>query len=134
MSDSVARRVGAVMTLTKQVSEADVALFALVMGETQITADEIPMSTRQSRQIVPMALVSALLASAAARHSDRPGGAQLSTGTIHYLEAAYTGDSLTATAEVSAYDPSARTLRILTRCETADGRRLADAEYVLSDS
>jgi len=121
------------MTLTKQVSEADVALFALVMGESQITAEELPIPARQTRQIVPMALVSALLASAAARHSDRPGGAQLSTGTIRYLEAAYTDDILTATAEISAYDTAARTLRIQTRCETADGRRLAEGEYVLSD-
>jgi acyl dehydratase len=133
VNDSGVRRVGAVMTLTKQVSEADVALFALVMGETQITAEEPPIPPRQTHQIVPMALVSALLATAAARLSDRPGGAQLSTGTIRYLEAAYTDDTLTATAEISGYDAAARALHILARCETADGRRLADGEYVLSD-
>jgi hypothetical protein len=133
VNDSEARRVGAVMTLTKQVFDADVALFSLVMGETQIVAEEPPIPARQPRQIVPMALVSALLASAAARHSDRPGGTQLSTGTIRYLEAAYTYDTLTATAEVSAYDPGARALRILARCETADGRRLAEGEYIMSD-
>jgi hypothetical protein len=133
VNDSVARRVGAVMKLTKQVSDADVALFALVMGETQITADETPIPARQPRQIVPMALVAALLTSAAARHSDRPGGTQLSTGTVHYLEAAYTDDTLTATAEISAYDAGTRSLRILARCETADGRRLAEGEYMLGD-
>lgn len=133
MQDSGAHRVGAVSSLTKQVSEADVALFALVMGETKITTEEPPIPARPSRQIVPMALVSALLASAAARLSDRPGGAQLSTGTIRTLEAAFTDDTLVATAEISGYDAGARALRVAARCETSDGRRLAEGEYLLSE-
>jgi hypothetical protein len=127
----VTRRVGAVTTLTKQVSEADVALFDLVMGEAQLSTEEPIIPARQSRQIVPMALVDAFLASAAARHSDSPGGAQLSASSIRYLEAAYTDDTLTATAQVSGYDASTRSLRISAHCETEDGRRLAEGEYIL---
>jgi hypothetical protein len=114
-------------------SEADVALFALVMGETKITAEDVPIPPHPSRQIVPMALVSALLSEAAARLSDQPGGAQLGMGTIRVLESAFTDDTLVATAEISGYDAGTRALRVAAHCETTDGRRLAEGEYLLRE-
>ncbi|MBF6590048.1 MAG: hypothetical protein IVW57_05880 [Ktedonobacterales bacterium] len=133
MDELVARRIGAVTTLAKQVSEADVALFALVMGQAQLNAEDPAIPARTTRQVVPMALISALLASVAARHSSRPGDARLVSETVSFIEAAYTDDLLTATAEISGYESGSRALRIRARCETQDGRRLAEGEYLLND-
>lgn len=121
------------LTLTKQLSEADVALFALVMGEIALDVNDPPIPARQARQIVPMALLAALLASAAARHASPPAGARLASERIRYIESAYTDDTLTATAEIVGYDAETRSARIQAHCDNQDGRRLAEGEYLLRD-
>ena len=133
MSESVSGREGAVTTLTKQLSEADVALFQLVTGETEVTAEEPPIPARQVRQAAPMSLVGALLATAAARHSIRPDLARFLTQTITFHEPAYNDDALTVTAQVAGQDDASRALRIVARCDNQDGRRLADGEFLLSE-
>jgi hypothetical protein len=126
-------REGAVTTLTKQLSEADVALFQLVTGETEVTAEESPMPARQTRQAAPMALVGALLATAAARHSIRPDLARFLSETVTFHEPAYNDDALTVTAYVAGQDAASHALRIVARCDNQDGRRLADAEFLLNE-
>lgn len=133
MSDALSRRVGAVTTVTKQISEADAALFALLVGELPALSEELPPSAHQPRQIVPMAFVSALLATAAARHSFRPGMARLLGAQIRFGESVYTDDTLTTTAEVTGYDSASHSVRILARCTSQDGQRVAEGEFVLRE-
>jgi acyl dehydratase len=133
VSESVSGREGAVTTLIKQLSEADVALFQLVTGETEVTAEESSMPARQARQAAPMALVGALLTTAAARHSIRPDLARFLSETITFHEPAYNDDALTVTAHVVGQDAASRALRIVARCDNQDGRRLADAEFLLNE-
>lgn len=133
MNESLSGREGAVTTLKKQLSEADVALFQLVTGATEVTAEESPMPARQARQAAPMALVGALLSTAAARHSIRPDLARFLTQTITFHEPAYNDDELTVTAHVAGQDAASHALRIVARCDNQDGRRLADAEFLLNE-
>ncbi len=132
-----ARQVGAIVTVTKEFSEADLALFMLVMGDAELTAEvtaDEPQQRpdRQQRQAAPGALLAALLTSAAARHTPRPQHARFASLTVRIAEPAYTDDTLTVVAEITALDGEA--LRVSAHCENQDGRRLAEGEFLLSDS
>lgn len=133
MNESTSHQDGAVTTLTKQISDADVALFNLVTGLTTVTPDQIPIPSQSTRQIAPMAMIAAMLAGAAAQHGLRPDTVRFLSETIHFTEPAYTDDTLTATAQVVDRDNAAQSVRVLAYCENQDGRRLADGEFVLSD-
>lgn len=134
MNESISQQTGAVTTLTKQISDADVALFMLVTGQTTVTPDQVmPLAAQNTRQIAPMAMLSAMLSGAAAQHGLRPGSVRLVSEAIRFVEPAYTDDTLTATAELIGRDTGSQSLRIFTHCENQDGRRLAEGEFVLSD-
>lgn len=131
-----ARQVGAIATITKTISEADLALFLLVMGDDQIDAQvgaaEPGNTERQMRQIAPDAMLAALLASSAARHALRPQFARFSSAVVRFIEPALTDDTLTATAELTTLD--GETLGVRAHCENQDGRRLAEGDFSLRDS
>lgn len=133
VSDALARRVGATTTLTKQLSEADVALFSLVVGEAPTTSEEPAASARPTRQIAPNALLAAILGTVAARLAMRPGAARVLGEQIHYHEAAFTDDTLTTTAAVIGVDEANQSLRISAHCTNQDGRRVAEGEFLLRD-
>ena len=133
MNESTSHQDGAVRTLTKQISDADVALFLLVTGQTTITPEQIPIPAQSTRQIAPMAMISAMLSGAAAEHGLRPGSVRFLSESIRFAEPAYTDDTLIATAELVDRDDASQSLRIFAHCENQDGRRLAEGEFVLSD-
>lgn len=133
MNESTSHQDGTVTTLTKQISDADVALFLLVTGQTTVTPEQTPIPAQTARQIAPMAMLSALLSGAAALHGLRPGSVRFLSETIRFIEPAYTDDTLTATASVVGRDDANRSLRLFAHCENQDGRRLAEGEFVLSD-
>lgn len=133
MNESISHQDGAVTTLTKQISDADVALFNLVTGLTTVTPDQIPIPAQSARQIAPMAMIAAMLAGAAAQHGLRPDTVRFLSEAIHFTEPAYTDDTLTATAQVVDRDNATQSVRVLAYCENQDGRRLAEGEFVLSD-
>lgn len=120
-------------TLTKQISDADVALFLLVTGQTAVTPDQLPISSQTTRQIAPMAMLAAMLAGAAAQHGLRPGSVRFLSESIRFVEPAFTDDTVTATAQVVGSDAASQSLRIYAHCENQDGRRLAEGEFMLSD-
>ena len=133
MNETTSHQDGAVATITKQISEADVALFLLVTGMTTVTPEQIPIPAQTTRQIAPMAMVAAMLSGAAAQHGLRPGSVRFVSESVRFVEPAYTDDTLVATAELAGRDDTTRTLRVLARCENQDGRRLAEGEFILSD-
>jgi len=134
VSTDLARRVGAVASVTKLLSEADVALFALVTGDAPLGSDEPPNPQRQVRQAAPLSLLAALLASAAAQHATRPDFARFISQTVHFCEPALTDDTVTAVAEIVGYDPAEHALQIDAHCDNQEGRQLAEGRFLLHEN
>jgi hypothetical protein len=133
VSTDLAHRVGAIASVTKQLSEADVALFVLVTRDAPLNADEPPDPQRGMRQAAPLSLLAALLASAAAQHAARPDLARFISQTVRFAEPALTDDTVTAAAEIVGYDHSEHALKIQVRCENQEGRRLAQGRFLLRE-
>ncbi len=133
MNESTSHQDGAVTTLTKQISDADVALFLLVTGQVTVTPEQIPIPAQSARQVAPMAMIAAMLSGAAAQHGLRPGSVRFLSEQIRFVEPAYTDDTLTATAELMGRDDASQSVRVFVHCENQEGRRLAEGEFVLSE-
>lgn len=133
MTTNLTRRIGTAATLTKQLSEADIALFVLVTGDAPLDREEPPDPRAGLRQTAPLSLLAALLASAAARHAARPEQARFLSQSVRFAEPALTDDTITATAEIVGYDEAERALRIEARCANQEGRQLADGQFLLRD-
>jgi len=135
--------IGATVTLTRTLSEADLALFALVMGEVDVTTQAPPASpaaeqaetdeqrAEQAQQTAPLALLAALLTSVAAQHSDQPAQARFLEARLRFHAPAYAGETLQASATVTGVDDATQALRVAARCVTSDGRHLAEADLLV---
>jgi acyl dehydratase len=121
------------VTISKALSEADIALFLLVTHETVPAGEEPPLTSRHAREAAPLSMLAALLASAATGHARLPSSARFLSQTVRYCEPAYTDDIVTATARVVARDETAHALLISVSCENQEGRRLAEGEILLAD-
>jgi acyl dehydratase len=128
-AETVVGTVGATTTITRELTEADLALFALVMGEANLDAEARLESGAQPS--VPTALLTALLTECAALHSARPAWARFLSAQMRYQEPAYPEETVRVTATVLAIDATTGALRLRACCETSDGRQLAEAEYLL---
>lgn len=131
MSEAYFREIGATATVTKQISEADVALFGLVTKDEAVNGDEPPPPVRQPRQAAPFPMLAAFLASAAARHLPQPDLARFERQVVEFAAPAYTDDTLHATAEIAAYDSASHSLRVRAHCDNQEGLRLAEGEFIL---
>jgi 3-hydroxybutyryl-CoA dehydratase len=131
MTPSAVVQVGASVTLTKEISEADLALFALVLDDHVPATEEPPSTEPEGRSAIPGALVAALLAATAARHGGGLERVTLRRSEVSSIGLAFTGDTLTAAAEVAAYDTASRTLRIRAHCANQEGTRLAEGTFEL---
>ena len=125
------RAVGAIATVTKQISEADIALFELVTKDETVSADDPPTPARQPRQPAPFALLVAFLAAAAARHSSCPARARFAHEAVRFAAPVYTDDTLSAVARVTAFDSAGRSVHIVAHCHNQEGLRLAEGEFIL---
>ena len=126
-------QVGAIARLTKQISEADVALFELVTRDEDVQTTEPPRPDRRPRQAAPFPLVAAMLASAASRHQPTLGPVRFVREEVSFAAPAYTDDTLCAVAEVTGYDGASHILRVSVHCENEAGLRLAEGCFYLSD-
>ncbi|HEX8037137.1 MAG TPA: hypothetical protein VF510_25005 [Ktedonobacterales bacterium] len=133
MNNPGTRQVGVVTTFTKQVSEADIALFELVTRLEQVQPEEPAVPVRQPRKAAPYPLLVALLASVVAYHTPRPELARFVRQDIHFSAPIYTDDVLSLTTELVEYDAAGHTLRIRARCRNQDGLDLAEGEFLLMD-
>ena len=131
MSEVGVYRVGALVTFTKQVSEADVALFELVTREMDGPPEEPPMLNRLPRKAAPYGLLGALLTVVVARLGQRPELARFAGQDVRFLAPIYVDDVLQVTAELTAYDAASGVLRARGRCENQDGLQLAEGEFTL---
>lgn len=133
MNDVLARQVGAVTTVTKQVSEADIALFELVTRFELGQPEEPAVPVRQPRKAAPYPLLVALLSAAAACHTPRPELARFVQQNVRFSAPIYTDDVLSVTAELVKYDAAAHTLSIRAHCRNQDGLDLAEGDFLLMD-
>ncbi len=135
MSEDRSRQIGATTALTKQISEADVALFDLVTRDELEHAEdeEPPVPARRPREAAPLALLAAILTSAVTRHSSHPRYARLDHQHIRFFAPVYTDDTVRAVAEITAYDPASQSIQIRASCTNQDSLRLAEGEFVLID-
>ena len=121
----------ATRTLTHALSEADLALFALVMGEAELGPEAHLRAESGDQRVAPPALLLALLTTSAAQHSARPALARFVSGQARFIEPAYAEETVRASATITGVDPATGALRVQAICETEAGRRLAEAEYLL---
>lgn len=133
MAGNGVRQIGEITRVTKQVSEADIALFELVTRDEQLEAEEPPKYERQPRRPAPFPLLAAFLAAAAARHLSHNGAARFERQDVRFTAPAYTDDTLCATAELAGYDGTQHTLHIRARCENQEGLALAAGDFYLRE-
>ena len=136
MTTAIIPAVGATVTLAKAISEADVALFTLVTNDQPPPplADEPLPAAPAGPAIVPGAFVAAFLAATAARLLGGLAAAHLVRAEITTSAPAYTDDTLSASAQVAAYDPATQTLRVAVTCANQNGARLAEGTFDLRPS
>jgi hypothetical protein len=126
MSTGIITHVGATLTLTKAMSEADVALFTLVTNDQPPNPDEPLPLDPMGRIQLPSAMLAAMLAVAASRHAGGLAAASIARADVVVPGVGWTGETLTTTAEVTAYDAASRTLRVRVQCANDQGQRLAE--------
>lgn len=127
----VAGVVGATRTTTRSLSEADLALFALVMGEANLDAEAHLEAEPRYQQVAPAALLAALLATSAALHSDHPATPYFLSAQVRFIAPAYAEETVRVSATVVDIDTATGALHVHALCEVEDGRRLAEAEFLL---
>ena len=130
-NDGAAGVVGATRTVTHALSEADLALFALVMGQAELGPEAHLEAEPGYQRVAPPALLMALLTTAAAQHSARPALARFVSAQARFIEPAYAEETVRASATVVGMDEATGALRVRAVCETEAGRRLAEADYLL---
>lgn len=133
MIEERSQKIGAIARLTKQISEADVALFELVTHDEDVQTSEPPKPDRRPRQAAPFPLVAAMLASVAGQHQPTSGPARFVREEVSFAAPAYTDDTLCAVAEITGYDGASHTLCVSVHCENQEGLRLAEGHFYLSD-
>jgi acyl dehydratase len=130
-ADETASVIGATKTLTRALSEADLALFALVMGEAELDGEaHLEAEPRYHREASP-ALLAALLTSSAALHSDQPASARFTSAQVRFVAPAFADETVRASATVTDVDEPTGSLRVQAICDAEDGRRLAEADFLL---
>ena len=131
VSEGWVDRVGRVVTFTKSVSEADMALFALITREDTDIPEEPTPPVRQPRQPASLALLASLLMAAAARHLETPARAPFTAQRLDFFAPPQTDDTLTIRAELVTYDAAADTSTITLTCQNQEQRPLAQGECTL---
>lgn len=113
--------------LVRTLSSADLALYALLAGQVDLSGDVTLSLEEDHRQPVPPELLAALLTSAARRLASVSSFTPLESVTLRYIEQAYTDEPLRFARLGAPADQSDPTSPITIRLESADTRPLAEA-------
>ena len=121
------------LTTFRTVSEADIALFELIIRGERPAPEDVPATTNwQPRQAAPHAFTVALLTAAAVRHlPDYPPVNVVQQSVRCYLPI-YTDDTVQTDSQVMAPEPGSPTVRVFARCFNQDGLELAEGQFELS--
>jgi 3-hydroxybutyryl-CoA dehydratase len=117
---------------TKTITDADVRRFAEITGDANpLHVDEAFASrSRFGGRIAHGILTAGLISTVIGMQLPGPGGIYISQ-TLAFLKPVRIGDTITATAEVVAYDAARRRLRLKTTCVNQDGATVLDGEAVV---
>lgn len=123
--------VGQSASVAKTITEADILLFAAVSTDTNPVhldaeaARASPFGERVAHGMLSAGLISAVLG------TKLPGPGTVYLGqTLRFRAPVRIGDTVTATAEVSAYDPEKRRATLRTTCTVA-GKVVIDGEAIV---
>lgn len=124
--------IGAQASLSKTISEADVNAFAVLVGDfNPIHVDaEYAARSRFGRRIAHGAFTGGLISAVLGTRLPGHGAIYLSQN-LKFLAPVYLGDTITATAEVTAWRPDKRILTLRTDVHNQDGVQVATGEAVL---
>ena len=124
--------VGTSATITRTISDDDVAQFAEITGDDNpVHLDEqYAAGTRFGQRIVHGILTAGLIS--AVIGTKLPGlGAIYLSQQLKFLAPVHRGDTITASAEVVASRPDKRILTLHTQCINQDGQVVIDGEAVV---
>ena len=135
MADVVVRSdfyIGEQASLAKTVSEADVITFAELIGDfNPLHVDsEYARKSRFGRRIAHGMFSGGLISAVLGNKLPGPGAIYLSQ-QIEFLAPVYIGDTITATAEVTAWRPDKRIITLKTDCYNQDERQIVTGKAVL---
>jgi len=135
MADVVVRsdfHVGEQANLVKTVTDADVAGFAEVIGDFNPlhVDEEYARKSRFGRRIAHGMFSGGLISAVVGNKLPGAGGIYLSQ-QIEFLAPVYIGDTITVTAEVTAWRPDKRILTLKTDCYNQDELQVVTGKAVL---
>jgi len=124
--------IGETASLSKTISEADIVLFAGVTGDfNPLHLDaEYAKKTRFGERIAHGLLTAGLISAVLGTRLPGPGAIYLGQ-TLNFRKPVKIGDTITATAKVSSYDPEKRIVKLETNCYNQDGVLVLGGEAVL---
>lgn len=125
-------RVGESASLTRTITEDDVAAFARLTGDTNpLHLDEAyARTTRFGRRIVQGLLTAGLISALLGTELPGPGAIYLGQN-LRFLQPVYPGDTVTATVEVTAYRKDKGIVTLRTDCVNQHGEQVISGEAVL---
>ena len=124
--------VGQSATWTKTITEADVIAYASITGDfNPLHVDQVYAArSRFGERIAHGLLTAGLISAVLGMRLPGPGGIFLSQ-TLKFVRPVRLGDTITATAEVTAWNPAKRLLHLRTTCANQHGEGVVEGESVL---
>jgi len=119
-------------TWTKTITEADVIAYAGITGDfNPLHVDQVYAArSRFGERIAHGLLTAGLISAVLGMRLPGPGGIFLSQA-LKFVRPVRLGDTITATAEVTAWNPAKRLLHLRTTCANQDGEGVIEGEAVL---
>jgi 3-hydroxybutyryl-CoA dehydratase len=119
-------------SLTRTVTQADIEAYARLTGDDNpIHLDEeFAAGSRFGGRIAHGMLTAGLISAVLGTRLPGPGGVYISQ-TLRFLRPVRPGDTITAVAEVTAYDPGRRRLTLATTCINQQGERVLEGEATI---
>jgi len=135
MADLVVRSdfyIGERASLTKTVSDADVATFAELIGDSNPlhVDEEYARRSRFGRRIAHGMFTGGLISAVLGNKLPGVGAIYLSQ-QIEFLAPVYIGDTITATVEVTAWQPDKRIITLMTDCYNQEELQVVTGKAVL---
>jgi 3-hydroxybutyryl-CoA dehydratase len=123
--------VGASASVSKTISDADLALYAAVSLDTNPAHfdDEFASKTPFGKRIAHGMLTSGLISACLGTRLPGPGTIYLSQ-TLKFRRPVFIGDRITATVEVVALEEKGR-VRLATKCVNQEGEPVVEGEAVV---
>lgn len=125
-------QIGETATFSKTITESDIYTYAGLSGDfnpVHVNA-EFAQKTRFKERIAHGMLTAGLISAVLGMKLPGPGAIYLSQ-QMEFLKPVRIGDTITATAEVQAYNPDKRILTLRTTCTNQRGEQVLEGRAVV---